>query len=160
MLTLLIILVLAWLFWSGLFTPLLLIMGAVSCALTVYLVARMDYFDTRMFTPRYILRLLGYWVWLLWEIVRSSIQVAGVVLSRRLPVSPQVIEIDAEDLEQVDQVLFGNSITLTPGTLALDVHDGKLLVHTLTREGADALQEGEMKRRVAALRGAANQGSD
>ncbi|MCY4198611.1 MAG: Na+/H+ antiporter subunit E [Gammaproteobacteria bacterium] len=152
MLTLLLILVLAWLFWSGLFTPLLLIVGALSCALTVYLVRRMGYFDTQLFTPRYFVRLAGYWGWLLWEVVRSSVQVARVVLSPSLPVSPQVLKIDAEDLEPVDQVVFGNSITLTPGTLALDLHDGKLLVHTLTREGADALCQGEMKRRVAALR--------
>jgi len=153
-LTLLLILVLAWLFWSGLFTPLLLFVGALSCALTVYMVRRMGYFDTQLFTPRYMLRLVGYWGWLFLEVVRASIQVASVVLSPRLPVSPQVIEINAEELELIDQVVLGNSITLTPGTLALDVHDGKLLVHTLTCEGAYALREGEMKRRVASLRGA------
>jgi len=48
-------------------------------------------------------------------------------------------------------VLLGNSITLTPGTLTLDLHDGVLRVHTLTEAGARDLMSGEMDRRVAGL---------
>ena len=55
-------------------------------------------------------------------------------------------------VQPVDLALLGNSITLTPGTLTLDVHEGRLLVHALTPEGAAALERGEMQRRVAALR--------
>ena len=76
-----------------------------------------------------------------------------VVLARKLELHTRVVEIDAADLDDVEQALLGNSITLTPGTLTLDVSDGKLLVHALTPEGAEALEGGEMKRRVAALRG-------
>jgi len=56
------------------------------------------------------------------------------------------------DKHPVDQAILANSITLTPGTLALDVHDGEIIVHALTRAGADELERGEMDRRVAALR--------
>jgi hypothetical protein len=63
-----------------------------------------------------------------------------------------LINIDGSGLEPVDLALLGNSITLTPGTLTLDVHEGRLLVHALTPEGAAALERGEMQRRVAALR--------
>ena len=51
----------------------------------------------------------------------------------------------------VDQAMLANSITLTPGTLTLDADDGKLLVHALTADGATALEQGEMLRRVAAI---------
>ena len=148
-----VLLIVAWLLWSGLFKPLLLGLGAFSCVLTVWIARRMGYFETGVFALGYNLRLLNYWLWLGREIVRSSLEVASIVLSPKLPVEPNVVELDVSDLETVDQALLGNSITLTPGTLTLDVHEGKLLVHALTADGAKAVLDGDMKRRVAALRG-------
>jgi multicomponent Na+:H+ antiporter subunit E len=152
MLILTLFLIAAWLLWSGLFKPLLLGLGAFSCLLTLYLVRRMGYFDNNMFAFRYSFSLLGFWGWLAVEVVRSSLDVARVVLKPRLRVKPEVIAISAAGLGAVDQVLLGNSITLTPGTLTLDVHEDRLLVHALTAEGARAVEEGEMLRRVRALR--------
>ncbi len=142
----------AWLLWSGLFKPLLIALGALSCALTLYLVRRMGFFDKETFVFRYDLRLLGFWAWLGREIVRSSLEVARVVLRRNMDLQPKVVALDASELDPVDQALLGNSLTLTPGTLALDVHGGRLLVHALTPDGAADLREGEMQRRVTALR--------
>ena len=151
MLVLGLLLAAAWLLWSGLYKPLLIALGALSCALTLYLVNRMGFFD-RTFVFRYNLRLLGFWTWLGREIVKSSLEVARVVLRRTMNLQPQVVTLDATQLDRVDQALLGNSLTLTPGTLTLDVHEGRLLVHALTPDGAAALEEGEMQRRVAALR--------
>ena len=144
----------AWLLWSGLFKPLLLALGAFSCVLTVYLVRRMGFFDKETFVFRYNVQLLGFWAWLGREIVSSSLEVARVVLRRNMDLQPKVVTIDASELDPVDQALLGNSLTLTPGTLTLDVHQGRLLVHALTPDGAADVKEGEMQRRVAALRSA------
>jgi len=152
MLLLLALLITAWLLWSGLFQPLLLALGAFSCLLVGYLTQRMGYFDNEAFALRFGLRLFGYWAWLAKEVVRASIEVARVVLDPRLPISPQVFEIKASADHPVDLAILGNSITLTPGTLALDVHRGLIKVHSLTQAGADDLLSGEMDRRVAALR--------
>lgn len=151
MLLLLVLLAAAWLLWSGLYKPLLLALGAFSCLLSFYLARRMGFFDNELFALRFSLRLFGYWAWLGREIVRSSLEVARVVLDPRLPISPQIVEIRATARHPVEQAILGNSITLTPGTLALDVHRGMLKVHSLTKEGADALMSGEMDRRIAAI---------
>jgi multicomponent Na+:H+ antiporter subunit E len=145
------LLIAAWLLWSGLYKPLLLALGAFSCALTVIITRRMGFFDTDVFAFRYNLKLLGFWAWLGREIVTSSWYVARIVLAPKLRIDPKVVELDASDLDPVDQALLGNSITLTPGTLTLDVHEGRMLVHALTTESAAAVLDGEMKRRVAAL---------
>jgi multicomponent Na+:H+ antiporter subunit E len=147
-----VLLIAAWLLWSGFFKPLLIGLGVLSCVLTLYVVRRMGYFDDETFAFNYDFRLIGFWAWLGKEIVTSSVEVARVVLQPKIVVSPSIVDIDASDLHVVDQALLGNSITLTPGTLTLDVHEGRLLVHALTSESAAALEEGEMKRRVAALR--------
>ena len=149
---LLVLLGAAWLLWSGLFYPLLLVLGAFSCLLTVYLTHRMGYFDNNVFALRFGVRLIGYWAWLAKEVVKSSLEVARIVLSPSLPIEPQTVEITATASHPVDQAILGNSITLTPGTLALDVFQGKIVVHCLTKAGADDLLSGEMNRRVAALR--------
>ena len=151
-LVLALLLITAWVLWSGYLKPLLLGLGALSCVLTIWIVRRMGYFDDETFAFHYDWRLLGFWAWLGGEIVKSSIEVARVVLRPRIDVEPQVVDIDGGSLDPVDQALLGNSITLTPGTLTLDVHEGRLLVHALTANGAAALRDGEMQRRVAALR--------
>jgi multicomponent Na+:H+ antiporter subunit E len=142
----------AWLLWSGLFKPLLLLLGLFSCALTFLLVRRMGYFDNEFFALRFSWKLFGYWAWLGREVFRSSLQVARVVIDPKLPISPRTVEIKSSSGHLVDQVILANSITLTPGTLALDLHEGVIKVHSLTAEGARELVSGEMNRRVDALR--------
>lgn len=141
----------AWLLWSGLFKPLLIGLGVVSCLLVLVLSQRMGMFRKDGFSLHLILRLLPFWGWLGKELVVANLQVARVVLSRHMNISPTVIRLQALSEDPISQAILGNSITLTPGTVTVDDHEGELLVHCLTREGADALIEGEMNRRVAAL---------
>ena len=148
-----ILLAAAWLLWSGFFKPLLLGLGLLSCALTIALMHRMGHFSGELFAWRYDFKLLGYWAWLAKEIVASSLEVARVVVDPRLPIKPRLVEVSIAELGPVDQVLLGNSVTLTPGSLAIDLHEGRLLVHTLTEEGAKQMLAGEMYRRVSSLRG-------
>jgi multicomponent Na+:H+ antiporter subunit E len=151
MLVLLCFLVPAWLLWSGHFEPLLLGLGAFSCAATFVIVWRMGYFEKDIFALAFGLRLIAYWGWLIKEIVMSSLVVAKVVLNPRLPISCRYIELKATAPGIIGQVIFANSITLTPGTLTLDLYEGELKVHALTQGAAEDLMSGEMDRRVASL---------
>lgn len=142
----------AWLLWSGLFKPLLLALGLLSCALVLIIAHRMHLFDEDVYALRLSLRLFRFWAWLAGEIVRSSLEVSRVVLSPRLPISPTLVEIESGSSHPVDLAILGNSITLTPGTLTLNIEGQRLYTHALTRQGAEALAAGEMNRRVSALR--------
>lgn len=146
------ILIAAWLLWSGFFKPLLLGLGLFSVMVTVLLAYRMNYFHSGLYAMNFSFRLVRYWLWLAWEILISSLKVTQIALSPRLPISPTVVDIEAKSTDAVDMVILGNSITLTPGTLALDVYEGRILVHALTREGGDEIVAGEMNSRVAKLR--------
>ena len=151
MLVLLCFLAGAWVLWSGHFDPLLLGLGVFSCMATLVIVWRMGYFHRDIFALTISLRLLAYWGWLIKEIVMSSLAVTKVVLNPRLPISARYIELKASAAGPIGQVIFANSITLTPGTLTLDLYHGELKVHALTQEGAEDLMSGEMDRRVARL---------
>ena len=147
-----VLLMLAWVLWSGYLKPLLLGLGVFSSILVVYLDHRMRLQDTHFLDGRFLLRLLRYWGWLAREVLRSSLEVTRIVLSPKLPISPTVAEFDTRCTLPLDQAILGNSITLTPGTLTIQVDDGHFLVHALTEAGARDILAGEMDRRVAALR--------
>lgn len=152
-LILLVLLASTWLIWSGLFQPLLLSLGVVSVALCLWIALRMDLFDDYLFALPAGPRLLRYWLWLAWEVVTTSITVARIVLSPSLPITPCVARVRSSSPHPYDTVIFANSITLTPGTLSMDVDEGVVTVHSLTREGMRDVIDGDMNRRVAALRG-------
>lgn len=149
-LLLLLILAITWLLWSGLYKPLVVGLGAFSCVLSVYLAHRMGFFRHQAMVGL-LPRLPGYWLWLLREIVVSSLEVARLILTPSLLISPTVVVLKSEAQTEVGQVILGNSITLSPGTVTLDLHEGQLLIHCLTRESASELQNGEANRRAAAL---------
>jgi multicomponent Na+:H+ antiporter subunit E len=142
----------AWLLWSGFFQPLLLGLGAFSCLLVLIIAWRMHLFDRNVYALRLSLRLFRFWAWLAGEVIRSSLEVSRVVLNPRLPISPTLVEIESTSRHPVDLAILGNAITLTPGTLTLNVEGQHLHVHALTRHGAEALAAGEMNGRVSALR--------
>ena len=147
-----VVLMLAWVMWSGYLKPLLLSLGVFSSLLVVYLDYRMRLQDTHFLDGRFLLRLLPYWGWLAREVLRSSLEVTRIVLSPKLPISPTVAEFETRCTLALDQALLGNSITLTPGTLTIQIEDGRFVVHALTEDGARDILAGEMERRVAALR--------
>lgn len=147
-----VLLAVAWVLWSGFFTPLLLALGAFSCALVVYFAYRMHLFETDIFTISLSQRLVRFWVWLTSEVIRSSLEVSRLVLSPKLPISPTMAEFSTACNHPVDRAILGNSITLTPGTLTLNIDGGQVLVHSLTEQGARDILAGDMDRRVAALR--------
>jgi multicomponent Na+:H+ antiporter subunit E len=147
-----ILLAAAWLLWSGMFKPLLLLLGAFSCGLVLLIAYRMRLFDRGVFQLRFMGRLLRFWGWLGREVVRSSLDVTRAVLNPRLPINPTVAEFDAHCEHPVDRAILGNSITLTPGTLTLSIDGQRFLVHALTEQGAQDLLTGEMDRRISELR--------
>ncbi len=152
-LILFLLLAVTWLVWSGLFKTLLLFLGLVSSLLCLWLALRMRFFDDYLFSLPAGMGLLGYLAWLTAEVTKSSIDVTKVVLSPSLPISPRIARIRAGSEHPYDQVLFANSITLTPGTLSMDLDNGVITVHALTEEGMRDLMSGEMDRRITALRG-------
>lgn len=140
-----------WLLWSGLYKPLLIILGVLSCLLTLVIARRMGFFGPDVFSLHLTGRLVPFWGWLSKELVKSNIEVARIVLSPRMIISPTIVNLQALPKGRVSQAILGNAITLTPGTVTIDDYEGQLIVHCLTRDGAQVLQAGEMNRRAAAL---------
>lgn len=143
-----------WFLWSGHTETLLLAFGAISVGIVTLLAFRMNVIDEESEPYELGLRPLFYLPWLLWEIAKANLHVARVILTPSLPIHPRLLRIRATQKSNLGRVILANSITLTPGTVTLDVRDGTLLVHALTPKSADGLLSGDMDRRVTWLEGA------
>ena len=152
-LSLFVLLFLTWLLLSGIYTGLLLGLGALSCLVVVVVCRRMKIIDPEGHPNHLIPGLLSYTPWLLWAIVKANIDVARRIVHPRLPMSPRVIQVEASQKTHLGQVIYANSITLTPGTVAVETDEGTIDVHALTREAAEDVRSGAMDSRVTDLEG-------
>lgn len=147
------VLFIVWLLLSGHYTPFLLLLGVASCALVVLVTVRMEVADREGHPLHLTWRALVYWPWLVMEIVKANIDVARRILSPKPAITPTLVRVRASQSSDLGQVIYANSITLTPGTVSIDVANGEILVHALSREGAESLIEGDMDRRVTRMMG-------
>lgn len=73
------------------------------------------------------------------EIFKSNFHVAKIVLSPKLNISPSIVTINTKLKSELNKTILANSITLTPGTLTLNMNEDKLIVHCLDIESANGL---------------------
>ncbi|MEC8750943.1 MAG: Na+/H+ antiporter subunit E [Pseudomonadota bacterium] len=137
-----------WLLMSGIYTPLILFLGAISVIFVLYLTRRMDALDEDVFEFKLKRKHFSYWSWLAKEIFKANIDVAKVILSPKMNLSPRLVRVPLSQSNELATVIYANSITLTPGTVSVDIEGDEIIVHALTQELMDGLTEGDMDQRV------------
>lgn len=142
-----------WLVLSGHYGPLLVTFGVLSAAFVVAIALRMDVVDREGQPVHLTLAAARYWPWLGWQVVLANLDVARRILDPRLPIRPTVARIPASQRDVLGRVVFANSITLTPGTVTLEVDEDAVEVHALSHEAIEDLRGGEMDRRVSEMTG-------
>ncbi len=147
------VLFIVWLLLSGHYTALILSFGVASCIFTVAVSMRMDVIDHEGHPIHLGWRALLYWPWLLWQIIVANIDVAKLILMPSLPISPNIIIVNAEQKTELGKVIYANSITLTPGTVSLEIEGSQIVVHALTQSAADDIAGGAMNRKVTRMEG-------
>jgi len=145
-----IILFALWLVLSGHFDLFHTTLGVICCALVAYLSHDLLFPDFQLGTAAGIaFRFTGYIPWLFYQIILANIHVAKRALHPRMPIDPAIIQFRTKLSSDLALSTLANSITLTPGTITVDIRDGSYFVHALTRKVADDLLSGEMENRVA-----------
>ncbi|MEO0443564.1 MAG: Na+/H+ antiporter subunit E, partial [Pseudomonadota bacterium] len=117
---LMITLTLFWLLFSGMFKPLLLILGLISIAIVCVLATNMQVLMHKGQPLAFrLLPFLRYCCWLIVEVLISNIQVIKRIVQPSLPINPILKAVPACQKTEVGKVIYANSITLTPGTVAI-----------------------------------------
>ena len=100
-----------------------------------------------VFWPRFV----GYLPWLTWQVLKANLSVARIVLHPRMPINPCLVRVENTAPYTLARLVLANSITLTPGTVTLDVDAKGYLVHALTSGNAVDLEKGATVRHVEAV---------
>jgi multicomponent Na+:H+ antiporter subunit E len=150
----------SWLILSGHYTPLAIGFGVIACILTLWLNKERPLLvgglGRRFGIPLSginFVRLILYPIVLFVDIVKANLHVAAIIISPRLPIDPAFIQFRTELKRSIPQTIFGNHITLTPGTITVDIEDGRYLVHTLNPKLVGDLTSGSLVNRIAAMLG-------
>ena len=147
---LLTVLLTTWFLLSGHTTALLIGLGLLSCVIcqAVYHRVRTETGLTGIsLAPLSLIRYTG---WLLIEIVKSNFAVIRAIVSGR-DISPKIFEVETLNLNELGQVIYANSITLTPGTVSTEISEGKIKVHGLLADAENSLADNRMQAQVQKL---------
>lgn len=151
---LLFILLLAfWLILSDQINAQSLLTGAAASLIILWQCADL-LFDERnkiLYSPRSVVTLLRFGAELIKEIVKANIDIARIVLSPSLPIKPRFMKIPVKFKNDFNKMVYGNVITLTPGTLTVDVSDEHFIIHALTDEAAASLNDSPLEAWVLKL---------
>jgi len=140
-----------WLLNSGHYSALILLLGLTSIVLVLIITKRMDVVDQES-QPLYLTpNIFGYLLWLIKEIIHANIVVVKHIWRGQKSICPALKKIKIYQTTDMGKVIYANSITLTPGTVAIDLIDDEILVHGLHFRDIEFLEGSEMDRRICLL---------
>ena len=135
-----------WLGLSGQTGPLTLALGLLSIGIIVYISQRMDKIDQEFYPAHMTILMLRFWLFLAREIVIANIDVIKRIFRPGKSISPQMFELPLTQKTDIARVIYANAITMTPGTVSMNLDTKTVTVHTLSVEAADDLRSGRMAR--------------
>lgn len=143
-------LALIWWVLSGHTEPLILGFGAFSILFSAGLAWRMIGGVDREVSP-YLRapRMLPYWSWLGGEIFKANVAVLKLALKPDIDLTPRLIRVKMTPETDLGRTVLANSITLTPGTVSMDLEENEILVHALDASLADPHAFEDMGARAA-----------
>ncbi|MBN1585803.1 MAG: Na+/H+ antiporter subunit E [Candidatus Omnitrophica bacterium] len=102
--------------------------------------------------PGMWLRFWAYVPWLIREVILANIHVALLVLRPKSALDPLILRFGTNLDSDLSQTTLANSITLTPGTITIEVEEsGEFLVHAITPAAAQSLMTLDMQSRVGRI---------
>ncbi len=138
-----------WVILSGYYTPLLLSLGLLSVLIVAFISSRMNLiiFDQPIL-QLYFIKFIPYGFWLIIQILKSNVDVCKRILNPALPINPQLVKVKSTQVSNLAKVIYANSITLTPGTISIDLDGPEIEVHSLSKEGVVGLKKGIMDKKI------------
>lgn len=139
-----------WIILSNIFDFVHILLGVVSSLIVAY-VSHDLFITTNKLTeaPKKVFKFLIYSSWLIKEVIKANIDVAKILLDPDLPISPRIIKYNSKLEKDISKTTLGNSITLTPGTLTVDIdEENNYYIHCLAKHHATGFKESEMEYNV------------
>ncbi len=112
------------------FSPQEMILGGATALLIVFLFhSRLAVLGDVKLNPRSLVYMVMYLFVFIWELLKSNIDVARRVISPKLPINPGIVKVKTRLKSPLGRAFLANSITLTPGTLTVEMKDEYFYIH-------------------------------
>lgn len=127
-----------WVLLNNSYEPLILIIGAgVSILIALIFCTKCSVFSQIKLSPKSLFYSIAYLFVFMIELIKSNLDVAIRVISPKLPINPGIVKVKTVLNTELGRMILANSITLTPGTLSVDIRDEYIYVHWINVEGKD-----------------------
>lgn len=145
-----------WLVMSGIYKPVQISQGVISVIIVIainYKLKRYKFFDDEIDDLKELrfLYIPWYVIWLIIEIIKAGLHVAYVIISPGKQVQACILKFKVDLPSAHAKMILGNSITLTPGTLTIDIKGDEFIVHALTQKSYEGISSDVMPRKVLKL---------
>lgn len=132
-----------------------LLVGVVFCFILTVFWSNLNIASTVKtgFRLKQLFLLIKYFIFLGIDVVIANINVAMIVLNPKMPISPGIVIMRCDLERSLSRVLYVNSITLTPGTITVELEDNLLIVHALTEDVAHDIEDWALYRRLMEVEG-------
>ena len=128
-----------WLLNSNHYSLLLLSLGTLSVFIVMVVATRMRVIDHESQPLHLFPHIFSFWFWLLKQIVIANIEVVCLIWRGKHSIEPTRLMVRTSLLTDIGKVVFANSITLTPGTVTLDLTGKNITIHSLSPRGSQGL---------------------
>ncbi|WP_040683796.1 Na+/H+ antiporter subunit E [Thermobrachium celere] len=95
---------------------------------------------SKSFKIKSLYHLIKYFIVFLIELVKANLNMARIVITPSLPISPKIYEVKTELKSNIAKALLANSITLTPGTISVDLDEDTIYIHVVEGEKVDDVE--------------------
>jgi len=127
-----------WVMLEGSFAFDVLIVGAgVSAVIALLYPNGLSFFTEFRATPQAAFAGFRYYAYFFKELFKSNIRLAAIVLTPSLPINPGIVKVRTKLKSRMGRLMLANSITLTPGTLTVEIKDEWIYVHWVTVDSVD-----------------------
>jgi multicomponent Na+:H+ antiporter subunit E len=144
-----------WIILSGYFDTFHFGAGIICCAIVTFISADLLFQSTRTIASSAgtFIRFLLFIPRLMVSILVANIDVAYRILHPKMPVDPGIITVETSFQDDVLRTTFANAMTLTPGTITVDVSGSTFIVHALMKEQSekDLVIDQEMEQTLARI---------
>ncbi len=137
-----------WIVFNGRITVEILIIGAaVTAALGLFMRAAFSYtVKTELKVWRCVPLFIAFVGALIVEIFKANFGVVSAILNKNRPLKQTLVTFDMDLYHSFTRYLFANSITITPGTISVQVDKNRYTVHCLSEDMLDGVENGRVAR--------------
>ncbi len=130
-----------WLAFTTTFDPQELVTGALITVVIAFFTSSLFTIKgLKFFQPKRLIKIVIYFFVFLRELVKANLNVARLVIHPKLPIYPGIVKFKTSLRSDMAKMILANSITLTPGTLTVDIVDDTFYIHWLEVSTTDEVE--------------------